>query len=58
LLRIFLKAMRPIIKSKIKSLLYEYQTYISTRAEIGIVKNFLSEILDEIITEYIKDKNL
>lgn len=57
-LSIVLRAIRPVVKSKMKSLLFEYQAHINNKNDIAELKAYLLEVFNEIIDDYIQEKKL
>lgn len=58
MIKFMLASFRPMIKAKLYSLLYQYGHFIKTKNDLNKVKNYLNEIVEEIIKEYSEDNNL
>jgi len=58
MLNIVLKVARPIVKQKMKDLIIQYQGYAENLTQVHIIKKYLLDIFNEVIEDFIKEKNL
>ena len=58
MLKIMLSSFKLIIKNKLYSLLYQYSHFIKTRHDLEQVREYLNDIVNEIIEEYSKENHL